>query len=234
MSAGADYCIEIHGTYIDTRICLIGIEAGCANWSKESKERKSVENLRLNKKDALGVWLKQWGLRRAISIPSESIVTAILNEQRASFMRCNAGDAWKVDEIANAMKDIAELNKRHLSLAAKFAFSMSPGVFFPYDQYSRRALLVLLPGHRGCKSYAEYMSKVEPLLADYIKQCHKNRRLGKTLANAMNEFGLGVDQRDICLRRGLDKTLMLIGGFGRLRMDEEVASVRKVTRGGRR
>lgn len=218
-------CVKLCGTSVDINLCKLAIEASCAHWA--NGEGQTAKALHAVDDQTFRKWLKQWGLTRSVPRETREHLLRLLRGERHYFAGskwCEAG--WrKVDILSAKMKDDPNIFRRHLSLVSKFATALNPRAFFPFDKYAARAVTVLDATAEYPASYTSYMSFVERALGDYAECIKLNPSLGDELGQQMFRYSLPDADADVCQRRSLDKTFMLIGGFGRAKLRDEIGKL---------
>ena len=175
-------------------------------------------------------WLSLWMIARSSPKKSRRRLRDALWKYSRELRGFKAGNSAAyncVDHIANHLQRNHLANGRALSLVSKFAFTLNPLAFVPFDSRVRKALHKL--GHPRLKSpysYEIYMQCVNCELERFRISLVADPSISRQLKSSMKEFHCDSSERKLLELRTVDKALMLVGGFDPKRMREELKKLR--------
>jgi hypothetical protein len=192
----------------------LSISTACALWAaKEGHFHRDAEALATPANFA--AWFCQWKLR-GLTTNQRLRVIEIAWDARPSLLNCTetSENAWRlVNDLANRLKRNPHISKHLLSLAAKFAFTLRPMVFSPYDKYACAGLNKQSSSICRRRDYVEFMSQFTAFLQTFARHVNGNPILASHLEAQMHAHDFTAADRPLLLRRACDKFLMLEGGF---------------------
>lgn len=137
---------------------LLAARAAVACWF--GKEGQLAAKLQCSDLDEplLRKWLATWMLSRSVPMERREKLRSFLRETvRPALLGASRSSEYElVDELSQQARASGILNGRPTSLISKFAFSLRPEIFTPYDRRARIALR--RAGHQvRPHDYAAYM-----------------------------------------------------------------------------
>lgn len=181
-------------------------------YAKQLQSRTDVDEEWLKK------WLTQWRLSRTAPSKRRDALADLLNEEvRPGIDRAvNSSSPYDIiPALALRLGDQGVTRGRATSLVSKFALSLYPEAYAPYDRYARKGLeqfsQVRIQEHDYVAYIKSYMNFVL-FFESHIVECVEGIR--------QDAFHAGMTDRLFILRAS-DKMLMLLGDFSAERMAGE-------------
>jgi hypothetical protein len=160
-------------------------------------------------------WLSFWILARTVGSGRREAIRDFLNHTARGKLLEPSASCETVEQLSAQVKTDGIMPGRPTSLISKFAFTLRPESFVPYDRRVRGALNAL--GYRvKAHHYCDYLRGFRLAQETIVERCRatglspaKLRYQGKTLDNALFDARLAY------------KRLMLQGGFSASRMKKD-------------
>lgn len=160
-------------------------------------------------------WLTQWRLARTAPLEMRAQLVFLFNNNvRPQLKRATeSGNPYEaVPALAQMLSNEGVTRGRATSLVSKFALSLFPEVYTPYDKYARKGLerihQVLILEHDYVAYSENYLRFMGFFEAYIIKNAEGIRQ---------DALKAGMTER-LFICRSSDKLLMLLGGFAGGRM----------------
>lgn len=204
----------------------LAFRCAVARWTGEGLEGDWSANARttprLTKENFFLGWIQFWNLKETAKyIPADQFCDFLTNWYRPELLKIENKRA-DYSLVKRAIEEAIRrryTRDRQTSLMSKFASSILPTKFSPYDRWAKKGIREKLGQNIADHDYQGFMA-VFLEFAEYIsKEIRANHPQILALAKKYD-----MDP-DILLWRGTDKLLMLLGGFPRDRMEKEAETV---------
>lgn len=178
-------------------------------YAKQLQSRAEVDE------EWIAKWLTQWRLPRTAPLERRAALVLLLNENVVPQLKTateSRNPYEVVPTLAVMLSNKGVTQGRATSLVSKFALSLFPEIYTPYDKYARKGL--------------ERIHQVRIKEHDYVAYSENYLRFVKFFESHIIENAAGIQQdalkagmsTRVFICRSSDKLLMLLGGFAEGRM----------------